>query len=156
MVQQFGLHVVQSQRQFLVFLILVEVAVRQISTFLLGYDVPHQGYGRVVFTTVAGALLLHRHLLQCLGVRLQRYKKLVGVVTDVHRLGLIAYSTESQFHSLLATDDKTAVQSGNSYKILSFILYGDECHVLATIFVHDMAVDNPLCHSGQPSSHQQH
>ena len=71
--------VLQSQRDFLLIVILIVVVRLQVSVLLGCDDLPHQFHGRVILTAVSRrAFFADGHLIQFLRVRFQPDHKMVG------------------------------------------------------------------------------
>ena len=118
----FGRDVVQSERQFLVFVVLVEVVVLQFGALLGGNDAPHELHGRVVLARVAMAFLLHGDACQLVGLGFQGDAHfLFGVRTDAQVERFVPECAESKRPSVVSVDGEPAVLVGRHHDVVPFV-----------------------------------
>ena len=137
--QHFRLDVVQGQRQFLIFLVLIVVPLAEVGFLLMVYHLFHQLHGRIVLTTVARTFLLDGKLLQHLHVLSHGHEEFLCIVAYLKGASLIAHRTDLQFATFHAANLKASGGICHSSQLRNLIL--DSCHdnILARRLVDDMA-----------------
>ena len=101
-VEHLGLEIVERQRELLVLVVLIIVAVIQIGLFLSGYHLTHHLDGRVVFTTVAATLGFDGDLFQHAVVGLQgNLQYTLDTRVDLYRVGNVTHGCKRELPAIM-------------------------------------------------------
>ena len=123
-IQDLWSNIIDSKRQFLIFVILIEVVVVEISLLLGSYHLLHHLYSRIVLTAVTSTLGLHGDLLQ---------QRVIGLELDVvctlytmihhHSCGNVTHGTEGKHPALMAGDGVMAFDIRDDTKVMPLVLH---------------------------------
>ena len=94
--QGVGRDVIQGQRQFLIYIIVIMILLLQVVQFLAGHHLLHQLHRRIVLSRIALTLWLDHHFIQQIVRRGHFYRQLLGVLVNRHSLGVISHRRKGQ------------------------------------------------------------
>ena len=150
-VDEVGRNLIGGKRQFLIAVILIEIAQREVGALLGGNHLAHQLYRRVVLSAVAVAPRLDRHFPQLAGVVLQLdVKTSRGAPVDGDSQRLVANGTEGQRPALVAPDAILALEVGSHGYPVALIDDAGVGDAFTGLFVGD-DTRNLLCPHGEHS-----
>ena len=95
--QRVSRDIVQSQRQFLIYMIVIMLLLFQVIQFFAGHHLLHQFNSRIVLTGIFLTFRFHYHFVQSIFRRIKFYDQFICPIVNGDFLGIISHRGESQF-----------------------------------------------------------
>ena len=144
-IEHLGLKIIECQRNLLVLVVLIIIAVVEIGLLLGSYHLTHHLNSRVVLTTVATTLGFDGDLFQHAVVGLQgNLQYTLDTRVDLYRVGNVTHGCKRELPAIMTDNRKVAIDIRSHSYPMTQILGTGKGDGLAGLGIHNLSADGVL------------
>ena len=144
-IEHLGLKIIECQRNLLVLVVLIIIAVVEIGLLLGSYHLTHHLNSRVVLTTVAATLGFDGDLFQHLIIGLERYlDDVLDTRVNLYRVGNVTHGCKRELPAIMTDNRKVAIDIRSHSYPMTQILGTGKGDGLAGLGIHNLSADGVL------------